>query len=242
LFLLAFKMRDFISQSDSVPGAEGLGLRQPAAAFCEAACCRRGLKDNHGGTTRFRLCVSSLLLLLTSLILSSCASVVSKTVIGDKPAKLKVEDWEGTWMSPDKHVVHIRAKDTEDGVLEVAWVEEKNKHFVLESHEMILREHGDWLWANMKEGDGGTYFFGRVTKPKDDQILGWSASAPGFVEAIHASKIKGELMKNPDGKESGSVLLEGLGEAELKAIEQGEIKGLFLWDHPLVLMKVSAQK
>jgi hypothetical protein len=38
------------------------------------------------------------------------------------------------------------------------------------------------------------------------------------------------------------VLLEGLGEADLKAIQQGEIKGVFVWDHPLVLTKVSAQK
>jgi hypothetical protein len=235
-------MRDFVSHSNSVPGAEGLGLRQPAAAFAKAACCRQKPKDNLGGTTRRNFWVPSLLLLLTSILLSSCASVASKTVIGDKPAKLKAEDWEGTWMSPDKHVVHIRAKDTEDGVLEVAWVEEKNKHFVLESHEMILREHGDWLWANMKEGDDGTYFFGRVTKPKDDQILGWSASAPGFVEAVRSAQIKGELMKKPDGTESGSVLLEGLGEADLKAIQQGEIKGVFVWDHPLVLMKISTQK
>jgi hypothetical protein len=175
--------------------------------------------------------------------LSSCASVVSKTVIGgDKPAELKAEDWEGTWMSPDKHVVHIRMKDTESGVLEVAWVEEKNKHFVLESHEMILRKHGDWYWANIKEGDDGTYLFGRVTKPKDDQILGWSASAPGFAEAVRGAKIKGELMKKPDGQESGSVLLEGLSDADLKAIEKNEIKDLFVWDHPLVLMKVSTQK
>jgi hypothetical protein len=235
-------MRDFISHSNSVPGAEGLGLRQPAAAFCKAACCRQWLNDSFCSTTRLRSCVSSLLLLLTSILLSSCASVVSKTIIGDKPAELKAEDWEGTWMSSDKHVVHIRVKDAVNDVLEVAWVEEKDKHFVLESHEMILRKHGGWYWANMKEGDDGTYFFGRVTKPKDDQILGWSASAPGFVEAVRASKIKGELMKKPDGQESGSVLLEGLSEAELKAIEQDEVKGVFVWDHPLVLMKVSAQK
>jgi hypothetical protein len=174
--------------------------------------------------------------------LASCASVVSKTVIGDKPAELKAEDWEGTWMSPDKHVVHIRVKDAANGVLEVAWIEEKNEHFVLESHEMIIREHGNWLWTNLKEGDGGTYLFGRVSKPKDDQILGWSASAPGFVEAVRGAKIKGELMKKPDGTESGSVLLEGLGEADLDAIQKGEIKDLFVWDHPLVLMKVSTQK
>jgi hypothetical protein len=235
-------MRDFLSQSDSVPGAQGFGVRQPAAAFRKAACCRQKPKDSRGASRR-RFFASSLLLLLTSILLSSCASVVSKTAVGgDKPAELKTEDWEGTWMTPDKQVVHIRVKDAADAVLEVAWIEEKNKRFVLESHELILRKHGDWYWVNMKEGDGGTYFFGRVTPPKDDQLLGWSASAPGFAEAVRASKIKGELMKKPDGQESGSVLLEGLSEDELKAIEQGEIKGVFLWDHPLVLMKLSAHK
>ena len=78
--------------------------------------------------------------------------------------------------------------------------------------------------------------------PTDDQILGWSANAPGFAEAVRSAKIKGELMKKPDGSESGSVLLEGLSDTTLDAIREGEIKGIFVWEHPLVLTKVSTQK
>ena len=175
-------------------------------------------------------------------MLVSCASVVSKTAIGDTPAELKAEDWEGTWMTPDKHVVHLRVKDAAKGVLEAAYIEEKNEKFVMESYELLIRKHGDWLWASMKEGDDGTYFFGRMAEPDNEQILAWSANPPGFAGAVRNGKLKGELLTNPDGKESGSVLLEGLTDADMQAIERGEIKDAFAWDHPLVLVKLTSDK
>ena len=174
--------------------------------------------------------------------LVSCASVVSKKPIGETPAELKPEAWQGTWMTPDKHVVHLRVKDAAKGILEAAWVEEKNEKFVMESHELLVRKHGEWLWANMHEGDDGTYLFGRITEPDDDQILSWGANPPGFADAVRSGKLKGELMKNPEGKESGSVLLEGLSDADMQAIERGDFKGAFNWEHPLVLVKLSAEK
>lgn len=172
--------------------------------------------------------------------LSSCASVVSKQAIGETPAELKAEDWEGAWMTPDKHVVHLRVKDAAKGVLEAAYIEEKNDKFVMESHDLLVRKHGEWLWVNMKEGDDGTFLFGRITEPDDDQILAWSAHPPGFADAVRSGKLKGELMKNPEGKESGSVRLEGLSDTDMQAIERGEFKDTFAWDHPLVLVKLTS--
>lgn len=187
---------------------------------------------------------TSILLLLVMVIASmtSCSSVVSKNLIGSTPAELDSEEWEGTWMTPDKHVVHLRVKDSAKGVLEAAYIEEKNDKFVMESHELLVRKHGDWLWVNMKEGDDGTFLFGRITEPDDDQILAWSANPPGFADAVRSGKLKGELMKNPDGKESGSVRIEGLNDANLDAIQRGEIKDAFAWEHPLVLIKLTSEK
>lgn len=187
----------------------------------------------------------SILILPVAVVLSSlvsCASVVSKKAIGDTPAELKSEDWEGAWMTPDKHVVHLRVKDAAKGVLEAAYIEEKNEKFVMETHELLLRKEGEWLWANMKEGDEGTYLFGRITEPDDEQILAWWANPPGFADAVRRGRLKGELMKNPEGKESGSVLLGGLTKADMQAIERGEIKDAFAWDHPLVLMRLTSDK
>lgn len=188
---------------------------------------------------------ASINLLLAAAVISmmtSCTSVVSKTAVGSSPAELDAEKWEGTWMTPDKHVVLLRVKDAAKGLIEVAWVEVKNDSFVMESHELHVRQHGGWLWANMKEGDGGTFLFGRISEPDDDQILGWVANPPAFAEAVRSGTLKGELMKKPDGKESGSVLLEGLTEANLDVIQSGAVKDAFVWDRPLVLMKLTSKK
>ncbi|MFZ4764886.1 MAG: hypothetical protein ACOYMN_08010 [Roseimicrobium sp.] len=181
--------------------------------------------------------VPSFLLAPCLLALASCANVVSKKAVGDTPAELKAEDWEGTWMTPDKHVVHLRVKDAAKGELEAAWVEEKDEKFVMETHELLIRKHGEWLWANM-QGDDGMFLFGRITEADDDRILAWGAHPPGFAEAVRSGKFRGELLKNADGKETGSVRLEALSDADLQALERGEIKDAFAWDHPLVLVRL----
>src|SRR5262245_35768113 len=100
-------------------------------------------------SSRMKIRLPILLLSVVALgSLASCASVVSKKIVGDTPAELKPEDWEGTWMTPDKHVLHLRVKDAAKGLVEAAWVEEKNESFVMETHELQIRKQGEWLWAN----------------------------------------------------------------------------------------------
>jgi hypothetical protein len=168
--------------------------------------------------------------------------VTSHQIVGETPAKLEAEAWEGTWMTPDKHVLHLRVKDADQGVIEAAWIEEKNDQFVMEANELLIRQQGDWLWANLKDEDSGDFLFGRITQPDDERLLSWPAHAQGFAEAVRRGKLQGELVKNAQGKESGNVKLSALTDANLESIQRGEITEAFLWDRPLVLMKLTSKK
>lgn len=201
----------------------------------------RLLSLNNFATLRSPL--SPLVLLMLAVVsLSSCSSVVCHQIVGSTPAKLEAKAWNGTWMTPDKHVLHLRVKEADKGVIEAAWIEEKNDQFVMETHELLIRQHGDWLWANLKDEDHGDFLFGRITEPDDERLLSWSAHAPGFAEAVRSGKLQGEVVKNAQGKESGHVKLAALSDANLESIQRGDIKEAFLWDRPLVLMKLTSEK
>ena len=176
-------------------------------------------------------------LVIATAAMTSCTSVVCKQPVGEKPVKLDEAAWETPWRTAEGDVVYTRVKDSEKGILEAAWVEVKNREFVTEKHDIHVREAGSWQWCSISGGDDGTFFIGRLSVD-DGELLLWLAKPEGFIAPVRAGKLKGTLMKGPNGKESGSVLLDSLSEKDLSAIEKGEIPEVFDWSKPLVLFRM----
>lgn len=176
--------------------------------------------------------------LLAACTLASCTSVVSKTPVGAEPAPLDPKQWNGQWMNSEKMALYILVTDPEKGRLEIAYVEESNGRLKLKTHPVEIRKGSEWLWANSQMGDDNTWFFGRIKEPEDGELLCWLARPEGFMDAVRSGKLKGELPKASDGKESGSVLLEGLSKSDIEALEKGTYPKAFVWDSPLVLIRM----
>lgn len=169
--------------------------------------------------------------------LTSCTSVVCKQPVGETPVKLDEAAWDTPWHTADGDVVFTRVKDADKGILEAAWVEVKNREFVTEKHDVHLREAGSWQWCSISGGDDGTFFFGRMSV-EDGQLMVWLARPEAFMAPVRAGKLKGRLMKDLNGKESGSVLLDSLSGKDLITIEKNEIPAVFDWSKPLVLFRM----
>jgi hypothetical protein len=118
-------------------------------------------------------------------------------------------------------VLFLRVKDATNGVLEAAGPHISETEITLEKFDVHIRKTGDWWWASFKEKDDDAYTFVRVSEP-DKHLLAWSPNPAAFVARIKAGRLKGELLKDEKGKESGSVILEGLTAEQLKAIESGD--------------------
>jgi len=189
--------------------------------------CRR----NHGPIItkirRSKLALAGLILLTTC----GCNAVISKRLVGERPAKVAAKEWEGNWVTTDG-AVKVKVIDADKGILKVAWLEDdKQGNPALKTAEVELRESGGWLFANTKEEDKGRgYVWGRI-RNEDGQITVWNPNDTLFKQLMKEGVFPGKV----DGDE---VILDGLKPQHLKIIISGERGVLFSWDNPTVFVKV----
>ena len=72
------------------------------------------------------------------LVITGCNAVYTSHPIGEKPVKLEVEDWEGTWLSADGFLV-AKVTDSEMGILQVGFIGENKKGLEYETHDVYIR-------------------------------------------------------------------------------------------------------
>jgi len=170
------------------------------------------------------------------LLIAGCTSVTSRKLVGDQPVPLDPKVWNGAWTDDDETVLFLRVKDATNGVLEIAVPEMTDTEITLEKLDVHIRKTGDWWWASFKEKADDAYTFVRVSEP-DHHLLAWSPDPAAFVSRIKAGLLKGELLKDAEGKESGSVILDELKPEHLRALESGEWRNGLPLDKPAMILR-----
>lgn len=131
--------------------------------------------------------------LLGILVLANqgCQVATSLQPIGSQPAAVSELHLDGVWHAADGQPVFIRTQDAAAGKLEAAQISTQTSGFVLERQEILLRQHNNTLFANIREiapqPDTG-YVFGRLTVTDHVLILTLAASKP-----LRSLALQGEL-------------------------------------------------
>ncbi len=152
---------------------------------------------------------------LTLMTTCGCNSVISKRLVGERPAKVVAKEWEGNWVTTDG-AVKVKVVDADKGILKVAWLEDdKQGNSALKTADIEVRESGEWLFANTKEEDKGRgYLWGRI-RNEDGQMMAWSPDETLFKQLMKEGVFPGKV----DGDE---VILDELKPQHLKIITSGE--------------------
>src|SRR2546427_12369477 len=92
-----------------------------------------------------------------------CNSVICKRPVGEKPAKIMAQEWEGNWLGPDG-AVNVKVVDADNAILSVVWLEDDRQGKpAMKTAEVELRESGEWIFANTEEKHKGRgYVWGRI--------------------------------------------------------------------------------
>lgn len=179
--------------------------------------------------------------LCVSCLATGCVSVTSRHLVGDEPVKLDPKQWNGIWTDDDDTVFHLRVKDATKGVLEVGNVKLTDDEMTFEKKDLYLRQSGDWLWANFQDGHSTNYTFVRVSQPDRRHLIVWLPAPDAFVKKIHEGKLKGELLKDEHGKETGSAIIDGLNPDQIRLIESGAWNDAINLSQPGVLRRIGRQ-
>lgn len=177
---------------------------------------------------------------LIACLATGCVSVTSRQLVGDTPVNLDPKQWNGVWTDDDGTVFHLRVKDAAHGVLEVGNVKLTDDEMTFEKKDVYIRKSGDWLWANFQADHSTNYTFVRVSPP-DRHLIVWLPAPDAFVQKIHEGKLKGELPKDENGKETGSAIIDGLNGDQIKLIESGEWNNAINLSQPGVLRRLGVQ-
>jgi hypothetical protein len=194
--------------------------------------------------------ITSLIVLVSMLFLTSCSSVVSHFPVGKEKIALESDQWDGTWLA-DKNVVKMKVIDRENGIVQMAWIEEVGNELQPKSVIFQVLKGGKWIYANVLEMEGkkaeDAYYWG-VVKKEQGRIVFLYPSVPAFVQAAESQRIKAVIEKSQssttteasaaEGK-SGSVkvTLTDTAEAVVHLVENGG-NDYFDMEHPAVFIRL----
>lgn len=174
-----------------------------------------------------------ILVLCAVALAAGCSGVYSPVPVGDKPTNIEdtSEEWQGTWVHP-AGALYIKVMDAANGVLKVAWIDDRQGDLVLDTASVFLRDGGGWTFASIMPGgatDDTPYLWGRIEMGKRLAIF-WMPDVDKFEALVREGKIPGEV-------EGNDVVLGRLTSSHLELIASETSGVLFDWEEPLVLMK-----
>lgn len=163
-------------------------------------------------------------------LLAGCASVSSIEPMGERVKPVAEDEWEGTWVHQG-HPVVVRVSDPQQGLLDVAWVEDKEGALRLESYRIALRESGDWVFGNVRDGDRpGRQYWG-VLRKEQGQFVVWTPDPERCAKLVKDGGIPGTV------EEGGDVLLDRLTPEQMLRIVSEEQGGCMRWTEPVVFFR-----
>ncbi|MEW5763639.1 MAG: hypothetical protein ACOYXN_06545 [Acidobacteriota bacterium] len=162
--------------------------------------------------------------------LVGCAAVTSSRPVGEGPALLSADEWDGTWIGGEVSVTLV-VEDPQKGLLRVFWAESKREGPVLESYRVEVRRTGDWTFGNVADAESGGWFWALVAK-REGRIVVLLPDADRMGSLVE----RGAL---PGVQAEGSVRLGPLTEDHVRRL-MDDPSGVcaFDWKDPLVLIRV----
>ena len=180
--------------------------------------------------------------------LAACEAVITKQPLGEEVLILDSEIWQGMWLG-NEVVLLTTVLDSENGVLQAAWVERGADGAKIESFTGTIRKTGDWKFLNLlnehpaeeitgsKTNDQNKaipsvpeYFWARVENDGKLALLWWP-NVEQIRQAVNENRLPGTI------KEDNDVLLEALNKAQLELINSPGAD-LLKWSEPAVFIRI----
>jgi hypothetical protein len=174
--------------------------------------------------------VGGLFALLTAALVFGCGAVSSVGPVGERPREISQDEWNGTWINKN-HSITIKVLDEQKGLLQVAWVEEKEGGLKIESYQAAIRESGEWIFGNVKEKADSSSHYWALIKKDAGQIIIWTPDPVQFRKLIQTGVLRGKVEKY-------DVILEKLTADDLKVILSGDKGVYFEWQNPVVFFRL----
>lgn len=174
--------------------------------------------------------VGGFLALLLSVSIFGCATVSSVEPVGERPKGILQNEWGGTWINKD-HSITIKVLNESQGLLQVAWVEEKEGGLKFESHQVAIWESGEWIFGNVKEKENAASHYWALIKKEAGQIIVWTPDPAQFRKLVQKGDLRGKA-------ERDDVILEKLTSDDLKGILSGNKGVCFEWQNPVVFFRI----
>jgi hypothetical protein len=169
--------------------------------------------------------------LLASALIFGCAAVTSVEPVGERPKEISQNEWGGTWIHMSQSVT-IKVSDEQKGLLQVAWVEEKEwGSLKIESYQVAIRESGEWIFGNVKEKEESLHYYWALVKKDVGQIIVWAPDPAQFRELVQTGVLRGKVEKR-------DIILDKLTPDDLKVILSGDKGVCFDWQNPLVFFRL----
>jgi hypothetical protein len=168
-------------------------------------------------------------LLLGALILG-CVTVSSFEPVGERPKEISQNEWGGTWIHKD-HAITIKVLDEQKGLLQVAWVEEKEGGLKFESHQVAIRESGEWIFGNVQGSRDVASHYWALVKKGAGQIVAWTPDSEQFRKLVQTGDLRGKA-------ERYDIVVEKLTPDDLKGILSGKKGICFEWQNPVVFFRI----
>lgn len=203
---------------------------------------------------------TSLAIAAVALSLVACETVTSPVPLGEKPATLVAEEWEGRWAN-DEGFLDLEVIDAANGLVRIAYDEAENGE--CREMELQLRTAGDsggeWMFFNVTEEDferseglasspctparpapgtaapqaedGATVsYLWGRVRQSGDAIYAWGPNPKAFVRLVNAGQLPGTV-------DDGSVVLGPLSAEHYQLIISGDQGVVLEWEDPLVLYR-----
>ncbi len=172
---------------------------------------------------------------LLALTAAGCSNVYTTQPVGESPASLNAEDWDGQWFKEDGALT-IKVMDEEKGILKVAWIEPEDDDLKLESMDLYLLKAGEWMFANHRDNKDPAkprWMWGRI-ELSGKRLIVWLPEVERFTPLITSGRLPGLV-------EGSDVFLGDLKPEHLEIIMSGAEGTLFDWEDPFVLTRFCDQ-
>jgi hypothetical protein len=174
--------------------------------------------------------VRGIFALLMGALVFGCAAVSSVEPVGERPKEISQNEWGGTWINKT-HPITIRVLDEQKGLLQVAWVEEKEGGLRIESYQVAIRESGEWIFGNVKETQDSASYHWALIKKDAGQIIVWTPDPAQFRKLVQTADLRGKVEKY-------NIILDKLTLDDLKGILSGDKGVCFAWQNPVVFFRL----
>ncbi len=171
--------------------------------------------------------------LLAVVLIFGCAAVSSVEPVGERPKEIFQNEWGGTWIHKS-HSITIKVLNGQKGLLQVAWVEEKEGGLTIESCRVAIRESGEWVFGNVKKKEDAASHYWALIKKDVGQIIVWTPDPAQFRKLVETGVLRGKV-------ERYDIILEKLTSDDLKTILSGDKGVCFDWQNPVVFFRLGKE-